>query len=73
MTYKNLLVGIASRDGPRALQESVAQRTLAMVDMRNDAEVAVSLDRDRSNAGLELGGRRFRREGASAYRGGEDP
>lgn len=41
-------------DCPSELQETVAQRGLAMIDMRNYTEVAKSFDWNRSDAFLEV-------------------
>jgi hypothetical protein len=53
-TYKNLLVAIAGTDCAGILQQSVAQSTLSMVDVGDDAKVAVALDGDVVDALLEL-------------------
>jgi hypothetical protein len=55
-THENLLVGVARRDGARVLEQAVRQGALAVVDVGDDAKVAVALDGDRRDALLELGG-----------------
>jgi hypothetical protein len=55
-THENLLVGVAGRDGARVLEQAVGQGALAVVDVGDDAEVAVALDGDGGDALLELGG-----------------
>jgi hypothetical protein len=41
-------------DCPCELEETVTERGLAMIDMRNYTEVTKSFDRDRSDAFLEI-------------------
>jgi hypothetical protein len=54
IAYEDLLVIV--RFGYRAseFQEPVAERALAMVDVRHDTEVSVSIERDGSDALFEL-------------------
>lgn len=49
-------VGVVGRDGARVLEEAVGQGGLAVVDVRDDAEVAVAREGDGVDAGLEGGG-----------------
>jgi hypothetical protein len=56
LSYEDLLVGVAGRDGARVLEEAVAQGAFAVVDVGDDAEVAVALDGDGLDAFLDLGG-----------------
>lgn len=51
---QDLLVA-ARLDGARELQQTVAERALAMVDMRDDAEVAEAVDGDLRDSALEVG------------------
>lgn len=57
--HQDLLVAVAGRDGARVFQQTIAQRALAMVDVGDDAEVAISVNRDGGDASLEFRGRRF--------------
>ena len=50
---EDLLI-IARLDGAREFQEAVAKRALAMVDVRNDAEIAEAGDWDRGDALLQV-------------------
>lgn len=50
--YQKLFIVPCLRYGPGKLQEPVAERALAMVDMCNDTEIAVTLDRDGANSVL---------------------
>lgn len=68
ITYKNLLVRVARRYSPSMLEQAIAERALAMVNMRNDAKVSISFDRNRGYSCFELGRCRFplRRKGSSS-------
>lgn len=67
-TYQDLLVLVAGRDSPRILQQSIAQGTLSMIDMRHDAKVSVAFDWDRCDASLQLS-----RRSLSRFRGSSVP
>jgi hypothetical protein len=66
---QNLFIRITCRDRPRVFQQSIAQGTLSMVDMRNNTKVSVSFDRNGSNPGLEFGWCRFRFRGSVGAKG----
>jgi hypothetical protein len=54
-TNEDLLVVVAWRDGARVLEQTVAEGALSVVDVGDNAEVAVTLDGDGGDALLELG------------------
>lgn len=66
---QNLLVA-AGFDGASQLQQAVAERALAMVDMGDDAEVPEAVDGNCGNAAFEVGLRAYlNRGGEEAYGG----
>lgn len=57
--HQNLLIAIARRDCARVLQQAITQCAFPMVNVRHNAEVSISLNRDGGDASLELRGRRL--------------
>ncbi|KAK1774102.1 hypothetical protein QBC45DRAFT_425873 [Copromyces sp. CBS 386.78] len=51
---QDLLVSIAGHDRARVLQQPVGERALAVVDVGDDTEVSVTLERDGGNSFLDL-------------------